>query len=493
MIRPVLVGSPPQVDKAAAVTARVVPLIQFRPTRVAAEPAAGSAAARPGEAVEGIDRIGPDTYKTDRGLWSNAFVRYYAGSYAPGGSMEIAQIDPYGAVGIYAGATDATGLDTLAPSPANYVLFDSRSYEQDLGNGTSYPFTAACLSAGAIDTMPGYPGTPWYAVDAQRQAFTPFRTLTSTGRIVTSFPIDEVGTAGATLGQGMTVNLPYVVVADANAAGHDTAAAGILSPATPNASDHGRDPGYDPNEAFNSLWNAYPALQGSLQRFIDLRVLPNADGTFSPLCPFTAGSITNFSFPNGNTGGNLNRVRIVPGSDEVYGYDQTPMATVPNNTGAVPRTMVRYTRVTGNPGPNQYRLVYADLAEPTSVDDPTSPNYGKIDYSILGLPAAALASGDGFDPQTYKYNNAVSTSIQARYKAGYLQLESDPNLPLPTGPIMVKYRFQFNGPSDTFAVDLDTREVMQILLTVKNYPQSSAPNAQTVTLKATATLRNALR
>ena len=87
----------------------------------------------------------------------------------------------------------------------------------------------------------------------------------------------------------------------------------------------------------------------------------------------------------------------------------------------------------------------------------------------------------------------VNVAIQARYKAGYLQLESDPNLPLPAGRITVRYRFQFTGPQDTFAVDLDTREVMQILLTVKNYPQSSAPNAQTVTLKATATLRNALR
>ena len=87
----------------------------------------------------------------------------------------------------------------------------------------------------------------------------------------------------------------------------------------------------------------------------------------------------------------------------------------------------------------------------------------------------------------------MSAVVQARYKAGYLQLCSDPNVPIPDGRIIVKYRFQFNGPSDSFVVDHDTREVMQILLTIKNYPQSSVPNAQTVTLKSTATLRNALR
>lgn len=465
MIRPIVVGSPPQVDKNAPVTARVVPLIQFRPTRVAAEPAAGSAAARPGEAVEGIDRIGPDTYKTDRGLWSNAFVRYYPGTFAPTTSavnMEVANVNPLGVSVIEAGVASGSGFDT----GDNTTLFDLNAYERGLAGASAYPFTYATNISALGD-------------DAHRSVFTPFRVMTGPGKIVTSFPIEQVGGAGS-LPSGVSINLPIVNVA-VSASPVGNSGNGAISPysgtgAQPNAN-------YDPNQAFNYLWNTYPELQGNLQRFIDLRFVPNADGTLSPLCPLPmsttgASQITGFTLPDA-TGSTTNRVRIVPGSDEVYGPDQTP--SVSGSTGTV-----RYTRVTGNPGPNQYRLVYADLAEPTNTS-------GNVDYSVLGLSSTLTGAGGTFDPTTYNPSNPVSVAIQSRFKAGYLQLESDPNLPLPVGAITVKYRFQFSGPSDTFAVDLDTREVMQILLTVKNYPQSSAPNAQTVTLKATATLRNALR
>ncbi len=474
MVRPVLVGSPPQVDKTAPVTARVVPLVQFRPTRVAAEPAAGSAAARPGEAVEGIDRIGPDTYKADRGLWANAFVRYYPSSFAPGdatnGLMEVANVNPLGISVIESGTASAAGLD----AGDGNTLFDLNAYERTLALGSGYPFTTA--TSGALLKTD----------DARRAIFAPFRVLTAPGKIVTSFPIDQVGGAG-TLPNGVSVNLPSVTVnssyTPATDPGNETGY-GTLSPYS--GTGAGQNANYDPNVAFDYLWNTYPELQGTLQRFIDLRMVANADGTLSPLCPIgpaTTNQITGFSFANSVTTGMVNRVRIVPGSDEVYGPDQTPVAA----GSVVSPGMVRYTRVTGNPGPNQYRLVYADLAEPT---DATT---NKVDYGILGLTGGLTSAGGNFDYTAYNPNNPVSAAIQARFKAGYLQLESDPNLPLPRGQIIVSYRFQFTGPSDTFAVDLDTREVMQILLTIKNYPQSSAPNAQTVTLKATATLRNALR
>ena len=468
MIRPLVAGSPPQAVKDASGRVTVVPLVQFRPTRVGSAPAAGSAAARPGEAVEGLDRIGPDTYKTDRGLWTNALVKYYPGGYAPGDPMEVASVNAYGAVTIFNGGYDAGGADGIALAPNDYQLFDAQEYERILGRGGDYAFSNACVTPSNWQTNP-----------LMREIFTPFRILTKTGHIVTSFPIEKVGTTARPNG---VPNLPEVTVGVSRSPSADPAA-DATAPLSPT------QPGYDPNRAFNRVFNANPDLQGVVQRFIDLRFVPNADGTPSPLCPiYNAGyptftgfeGFTGFTVPtNGST---VNRVHIVPNSDEVYGKDQNPGP-------AYGLAVVRYTRVTGEPGPNQYRLVYADLAEPTE----TNGQVTAAAYQLLGLSATQIASGGGFDPATYKDDNLVSTVIQSKFKAGYMQFCSDPNIPLPVGSLTVKYRFQFNGPNDTFDVDYDTREEMQILLTIKNYPQSNAPNAQTITLKSTATLRNALR
>ncbi len=176
---------------------------------------------------------------------------------------------------------------------------------------------------------------------------------------------------------------------------------------------------------------------------------PNADGTPSPLHPDPA-----IGFP---------RASIVPGSEVVIGPDQNP--------GPHYGQPIRYTRTTGEPGPNQYRINYTDLREPD-------------DYGLLGLSNP---------PATYDPNDLVSAVIQPRYKAGYLQLNSDPNVPLPTGNIRVTYRFQFTAPGDSVTVDYDSRRIVEILLTMRNFPQTAEPNPQSVTLRATATVRNFLR
>ena len=479
MIRPVVVGSPPQPDPNAPVTARVVPLVQFRPTRVANEPAAGSAAARPGEAVDGLDRIGPDTYRTTRGLWTDAIVRYYPAGYMPTANafMEVASVAPNGNAFISLGVPDASGLDQ-ATGPA---LFDLNGYERSMARGDANPFTAS-LNAASLST------------EDARRAFTPFRVLTATGKIVTSFPIEQIGTSAVQGSAGPNLpHLPRVLTLNAMTpveAGKNVQTGAYGDPGLTSAplSPYGTT-GYEINRAFNRVWNEHPDLQGSLQRFLDLRFVPLPDGSPSPLNPIYLGGASGFAFQNVNTLGWENRVRIVPGSDEVYAPDQNPGP----GYGAV----VRYTRVTGNPGPNQYRLVYADLPEPTVVAGSSGPGQVSREayQNLLGLDASEMGT---FDPTQapasgYQADNVASAVIQPRFKAGYLQFDSDPNVPLPAGPVTVRYRFQMNGPADTFAVDLDTREIMQILLTIKNYPQSNAPNAQTVTLKSTATLRNALR
>jgi hypothetical protein len=171
------------------------------------------------------------------------------------------------------------------------------------------------------------------------------------------------------------------------------------------------------------------------------------------------------------------RAKIVPGSETVIGPDQNP--------GPNYGEPVRYTRTTRAPGPNQYKINYVDLPEP--------------DYSLYGLPNP---------PANYNAADFTSAIFQPRFKVGYIQLNSDPNVPLPSGNIRVYYRFQFTGGisagsaagiaaggalQDAVAVDYDSRQLMSVMLTIRNYPQSNIPNPQTVTLSATAKVRNYLR
>ena len=96
----------------------------------------------------------------------------------------------------------------------------------------------------------------------------------------------------------------------------------------------------------------------------------------------------------------------------------------------------------------------------------------------------------------------LSKAIQHLEQAIDRQLDSDPNVPIPAGltgdptnpPLIhVSYRFQFNRPADTIAVDYDSREVIDVLLTVRNFPTGTVNIPQTLTLQASAAVRNFLR
>jgi hypothetical protein len=145
--------------------------------------------------------------------------------------------------------------------------------------------------------------------------------------------------------------------------------------------------------------------------------------------------------------------------------------------------------VNKEPGPNEYRINYTNLPEPSVAG-----------YTALGLPVP---------PPNYTPASFVSAIVQPRYKVGYVQLCSNPEVPIPAtmrirgaaagttfdvpGRIRVAYRFQFTNATDTVRVDYDTRQLMQILVTIRNYPQSNVPNPQTVTMKATANVKNFIR
>lgn len=187
---------------------------------------------------------------------------------------------------------------------------------------------------------------------------------------------------------------------------------------------------------------------GSLaRRFVDLRsLLPLTSQHFNPL------GTSFFAF-------DLRSIRIVPGSEEVVGPDQRPGP----NFGRP----VRYSRASPGQdvGVNQYKINYTDITEPA-------------DYmSALGVP----------NPNA---NDDVRQYIQPRFKRGYVEFYSDPNLPLPNGNIVVRFDFQTNTPTDIVTVDYNTVQQIQVELTLRRYPSAAPSEPQAVTVKETISIRN---
>jgi hypothetical protein len=420
---------------------RITPLAQFKPTRISSDPAQGEQAVRLGEEAENATEIAPDVFTTKYAGWTSTLVRTWTSGWNRDdpnvNEYLVGRTDPRnGQPGYPPGFSiwwfdpDSGGEETLD----GLELFDVNAYNQGVAGSATYPFTRAIQQADSRSN--------WLTnanVAKIRAIFTPYFPDSATGKIIASIGINEVGEIGTAPPVDDPNNLPQANTGNSVGPLQDTGAAEFYSPT---AGD------YHINGSFNRCWNEHPELRPDLDRFIDLRVTSQGDGTPSPLDPDPAIG--------------FERARIVPGSEEVFGPDQI----AGENYGHV----VRYTRTTRNPGPNQYRINYVDQKEP--------------DYAVLGLSNP---------PPSYDGTNFVSAVIQPRFKAGYIELNSDPNAPLPLGVFQIFYRFQFTHPNDVFAVDYDSRQVMSVNLTIRTFPQSNFPTAQTVALKTSAIVRNFIR
>ncbi|MCC7434737.1 MAG: type II secretion system protein [Methanoregulaceae archaeon] len=424
---------------------RINTLIQFRPTTVASEPATGAVALALGNESDSAANLSPDVFRTKNGAWSSAVVRFYPSGYNPGdlnnNDYMVGRFDARAAnrgyrLYHYDPDSDPDNDDRNGDNN-DLELFDVAAYLDWTSAGAIYPLTRGMVSADG--------NSGWLSNAALRSRFAPFIPDLAGGKVLTSFGIHEWGIDDptGTLPPRPDENLPSKGTGPELTPLTDPAPVGLFS-----------DLIYQNNinRQFNKIWADNPSLQvpGGVHRYIDLRVTNQADGTPSPLHPDPTIGFA--------------QARIVPGSEVVIGPDQNP--------GPNYGQPVRYIRVTRNPGKNQYAINYANLAEP--------------DWVLLGYPAP---------PAVYTPTDFVSAVLQPRYKAGYIQLNSDPNLPLPgNAAIVVSYKFQFSRPGDTVAVDYDTRQLISILLTIRNYPQSTAfPNPQTMTLQGTAPVRNFIR
>jgi hypothetical protein len=521
----------------AAGNPRILSLIQFRPSPVSQEPAVGAGAVTLGNETATQSSatfpnlgIAPNVLRTTLGAWSSAVV----------------QVSPFvgatlGINGYSVGTSDYEVLDTRSNAgslpqsssvpkqseqnllmfnpvattslPANLVVFDLGAYANAVSDGSAihYPFSEA-INAAEIEDGPSndfltLTDTYAYTLDPSttfsfRDEVVPFDYNPHNGAINTAFSNSQVGNWAAA-----TKNADNVPQISTSAT---TSQPGTVS-MSPSLDLSAQAPGtsfYDPdfasiNELFNVAYYQYANqvylgtqqmnLRPVLQRFIDLRFEPQLDGWSSPMDPDptdpaplsylqngTTLSATRTPWIAGWTG--FDNVTIVPGSEEVVAPDQ--------NLGPNFGNLVRYLRVTSNPGPNQYVINYTNQQEPQdySLLDPTFSNPANQHYdSFLGQ--WVLNTGQAIDP-----HDPVTMLLQPRFKVGYVQFDSDPNVPLPTGAVKISYKFQFNRPADAISVSYDSREILNVLLSIRSYPQTTnMPNAQTVTLQASAPVKNFIR
>jgi hypothetical protein len=443
----------------------IVPLIRFQPMVVSDESVKGIRANRVGEETDNPTKIGPDTYRTAKGQWTGATVRMFAGIYVtptgPGAISSGGFVRPpsQNAFPRLELATETAGGDgfiysTLVSGGPVAAMFDSALFTRMSAARDPYPFTAALLSADNQNVLLGVAGArldPFHIDE-----FVPFHVSTGVGEVVTSFDIRDVGSAISGLYAARDNRVP----SDGSDPGVDTGPAD-----TPNSDPNVLAPGSGwsnadtfrtINNRFNNVWARWNDFAAGLdrarfaKRFINLAQVNQPGGDPSPL----------------NRLNGMARAYVTPGSEAVYGPDQRPGPNYGN--------LVRYSRVASRPvGPNQYFINYTDMPEP--------------DWN------AALGSGVSYDPKTFNPNDFVSSVLQPQYRAGYIELNSRFGEPIPQGNIYVSYRFQFTEPNDRVVVDYNTGDTVEVVLTIKNFPQTNTPLGQSVTVKGSTKVRNFFR
>lgn len=490
---------------------QIVPLVRFQPTRVTNEPAAGQTAVRTGEEGANMAKVGPDAFTTKYGAWADLLMRLWPSAwpsnFAVNGDRAGNQRNRWGTdpqnpsppymVGRtwYLGANKVERFSLFYFDPVTMVngdlvdgleVFDVSKYleirrlpKPDV-NAVNYDFPYAFSDAVADANA----RSGWTSNATALLNFVPFVPDPRNGKVISSFESRDFGVDRSvpydyrvpTYGQQTTTGLSFDLKTGIRVSPYD---ANLALDYTPNndpdiATGAWTDVLFQPiNRRFNKLWADFPVLAPGLdraqyvKRYVDLRVCPMPDGTAGPLDP-----------SNG-----VARGYITPGSELVVGPDQKP--------GPNYGKYVRYQRVTQRPvGANQYMINYVDQPEP--------------DYGALGVNFGGTV-GNLYDPLNYSGNNVLQAVIQPQYRAGYVELNSRFGEPIPsgytdlngfhpTGNIFFTYRFQYTEPTDVVAVDYDSTQVMEVTLTIRNYPQTqNIPNPQSITVKGSAEVRNFVR
>jgi prepilin-type N-terminal cleavage/methylation domain-containing protein len=455
---------------------RISSLVRFQPERVNSEAAAGQTSLIAGSESSNSEKVGPSQLMTEHGAWDARSLRIAPSQYQAGGGWgagSAGAVQPPYNGGLYLQTVQDPTFNMLLLGSDGTTLFAVDEYQRLKTNGSAFPFT--------LSTAPSALIGPW---DVN---FVPFQVNRKSGRVQTYFDIRDVGSAsGSTPGFNhrvptspamLAANTPGIHVGPAIPFNADTSS-GDWASFDWDDGDNLLNVGI--NRRYNKLWHNFASLAPGLdrsqyvKRYVDLRLMRQWGDIPSPLD----------KRPTSGGGFGATRGSIRPGSERVFGPDQRPGPNYGRN--------VMYQRTTQRPvGPNQYLINYVDQPEP--------------DWAGLGFAGVNYDKAD-HDPQDF-----VSAVLQARYRAGYVEFNSSPGEPIPhqydptpaspnsgdevaTGNIYVTYDFQFTEPNDTFFVDYDSADSIEVVLTVLTYPQSTnVTTPQSVTVRGSATVKNNLR
>lgn len=433
-----------------------VPLVSslttFRPSRVNSEPASAASSVRTGEETANAAKVGPEVYRTQFGSWDALTMRLFP-SLVPAsfvvGADAGAPRDSWTSGDVIDVLPNATGGLSVFVNGAD-ELFDISGYQQARLVEPAYAFSKAVKPIGV-----------------HGKNFIPMVPDPRAGVVRTSFDVREFGNPADRLiadtrAEAYDRNVPSTNGTDA---GIQTGPLAQVTDPTYNAPWTGFS---TPNEVYSSLYQTWASLfpnpasapakdgPGGPKRFVSLRATPmfGASRTLGPLDP-----------RNG-----IYRAAVTPGSERVYGPDQSP--------GGDPTKSVLYQRVPNvdsvSVGPNQYKINYVDKPEP---DWATVFGFGPVDY----------------DPTAYAPADVLSAILQEKYRAGYLELNSRPGEPLPTGNIYVTYRFQFTEPKDVVTVSYDSAKSVETIVSFVTYGPGGQVRPNMNTSPRATEVRNLVR
>ena len=196
-------------------------------------------------------------------------------------------------------------------------------------------------------------------------------------------------------------------------------------------------------------------------------------------------------------------MRVVPGSERIFGPDQNPGPRYGYRT--------QYTRVSanaGNVGHNQYKILYENATGAGNTADAADPRVrtGFVEFDSLpdnnniDIGSQNIDPSDDIPMKHLKSVSGVMTLVDPVYRNHSLPEHKwvpDPNAPLDTSkgtvvtadPVEVSYSFQMNRPTDVVKIDYLTRSILNVAMEMRLYdPRSARP--QTTQLVDKVSVRN---
>lgn len=186
-------------------------------------------------------------------------------------------------------------------------------------------------------------------------------------------------------------------------------------------------------------------------------------------------------------------VRIVPGSERIFGPDQLP--------GAHYGFRTLYTRVSANAGqigPNQYKILYENAANASYVNDINDPRVqtGYVEFDSQpdkDIGAPSNVGSVNLDPTIENPSQAAGVlPVYRQHSLPLLKYSPATGANVAADPVEVSYSFQMNRPSDVVKIDYLTRSILNVTMEMRLYDTRSA-RPQTTQLTSKVSVRNLQR